>query len=59
MPKSKEERRRLKSHKGAVRLLSLDEVRQHVRIVRDYENLDLINYHERGYVAHGSIKTDA
>ena len=58
MPKSKEERRRLKSHKGAVRLLSLEEIRQHVGFVRDYENLDLNTYQERGYVALGSIKTD-
>ncbi|KAF9935983.1 hypothetical protein BGZ70_006837, partial [Mortierella alpina] len=52
------ERKRLKSHKGAVRLLSLDQIRHHVGIVRDYENLDLTTYHERGYVALESIKTD-
>ncbi len=48
----------MKSHKGAVRLLSLDEIRHHVGIIRDYENLDLTTYEERGYVALGSIKTD-
>jgi len=56
--KSKEKRKRLKSHKGAVRLLSLDQIRHHVGIVRNYDNFDLTTYHERGYVALGSIKTD-
>ncbi|KAF9570266.1 Rad2 nuclease [Mortierella alpina] len=56
--KTKEERRRLKSYKGAVRLLSLDEIRDHVGVVRDHDNLDVTTYQERGYVALGSIKTD-
>ncbi|KAK3822858.1 MAG: hypothetical protein J3Q66DRAFT_437301 [Benniella sp.] len=53
--KTKYERRRLKSHKGAVRLLSLAEIQQHVTDVRHGSPR---TYDAKGYVLRGSFRTD-
>ncbi|KAF9343638.1 hypothetical protein BGX34_006534, partial [Mortierella sp. NVP85] len=53
--KTKYERKRLKSHKGAVRLLSLSAIRQHVVDVR---NGSPRTHDAKGYVLRGSFRTD-
>ncbi|KAF9382477.1 hypothetical protein CPC16_009322 [Podila verticillata] len=44
-------------HRAAVKLLSLDQIRNHLDIVKN-EWLDPITYADKGYVLRGSIKTD-
>ncbi|KAK3839087.1 MAG: hypothetical protein JOS17DRAFT_168561 [Linnemannia elongata] len=57
-PQVKTSRQRRKAgHRGAVKLLTLEQIKAHLTAVQD-EFVDPINYATKGYILRGSIRTD-
>lgn len=47
--------KRKAGHRGAIKLLSLDQIRDHLQLVEETKPKD---YHQKGYIPQGSIRTD-
>ncbi|KAF9103324.1 hypothetical protein BGX30_009165, partial [Mortierella sp. GBA39] len=57
-PQLQTSRQRKKAgHRAAVRMLSLNEIRSHLDVIKD-NKVDLAEYTEKGYVLRGSIRTN-